>query len=236
MWGKIKSIVFVILVILIIIGVYIIAKQIPENEEKITEKIAVNKIVCYSSANAINSGENLKTDWFVDIYQYTDIAIYLHKISDINIEKVYVDNIQIVNKPALGEPQIYQKKIEDYAKNVLLENNEEVLEYNVSEDGENEFKQNCSNPITLSYINRNIKKDFVVKNTGEQLTFDETILKKALILPQDIEAQISFDVNVVDSEEKQYKANVVLDIPVKELMEGQNNVEIAIRDGGFWQF
>ena len=226
MWGKIKNIIFVILVILIMISVYIIAKEKPDFEEKSLEKIAINKIVCYSSANAINSNENLKTDWLINIYQYTDMAIYLQKTQDINIEKVYVDNIQIAKPSVLGEAKIYKKNIEDFAKNVLPEQREEKIEYIVSLDGENDFQQNCTNPIILSYINQNIKEEFVIKNTGESLVFDETILKKALILPEDIESQISFDVNVVDSEDKHYKVNVVLDIPVHELMEGKNNVEI----------
>ena len=226
MWGKIKNIIFVILVILIIISVYIIAKENPEIEKKSFEKIAINKIVCYSSANAVNSSENLKTHWELDIYQFTDIAIYLQKTQDINIEKVYVDNIQIVKPSVLGEAKIYKKNIEDFAKNMLLEETGEKIDYEVSLDGENDFRQNCTNPIILSYINENVKEDFVIKNTEEPLVFDETILKKALILPEDIEAQISFDVNVIDSEEKQYKANVVLDIPVKQLLEGEKHIEI----------
>lgn len=226
MLGKIKSVIFVILIILIALSAYIIANTKPENSQNEQETIAINKIVLYSSANAVNSTDNLKTDWEVDIYQYTDIAIYLQKMKDINIQKVYVDNIQITKKPSLGEAGVYSKKIEDFAKNMLLEENNEKIEFTVSLDGANDFQQNCTNPITISYINKNIKERFLIKNNDEQFVFDETILKRALILPEDIEAQLSFDINIVDTNGKQYKENVVLDIPVNELMDGEKSVEI----------
>ena len=126
----------------------------------------------------------------------------------------------------MGEAKVYRKNLEDFAKSMLLEENEEKFEFIVSLDGVNDFQQNCTNPITISYINKNVKEKFLVKNTEQQLIFDETILKKALILSQDIEAQITFDINIVDAEEKQYKANIVLDIPVNELFEGRKNVEM----------
>lgn len=226
MLKRIKNIIIIILLILIIIGAYIIANAKPEIELEKSEKIAINKIVCYTSANAVNSNENIKSDWEVDIYQYTDIAIYFQKIRNINIETVYVDNIQITKKPVLGEANIYRKNLEDFAKSMLIDEVEDKIEFEVSLDGVNDFQQNCTNPITISYINKNIKEKFLVKNNLQQLTFDETILKRALILPEEIEAQISFDINVTDTEQNKYKANIVLDIPIRKLMDGQKTVEI----------
>lgn len=222
---KIKNVVLIILLILIVISIYIITNANPERIIDEPEKIAINRIVCYSSANAVNSSGNIKSDWELDIYQYTDIAIYLKKISDITINNIYLDNIKVNKKPILGKANIYRKKLEDFAKNMLLEDVEDKIEINVSSDGENDFKQDCTNPITISYINKNIKEDFLVQNISQQFTFDETILKRALILSEEIEAQISFDINIIDSEENKYSAEIILDIPIKELMNGQNTVE-----------
>lgn len=223
---KIKYVILIILLILIVISMYIIANAKPKNKGEEPERIAVNKIVCYSSANAINSSENIKENWEVDIYQYTDIAIYLQKIRNIEIASVYLDNIEINKKPTLGEANIYRKNIDDFAKNMLLETAEDKIELKVSLDGENDFLQNCTSPITISYINKNIKRNYLIPNTSQQLTFDETILKRAMILSEEIEAQISFDINIIDSEQNKYIAKITLDIPIKEMMNGQNTVEI----------
>lgn len=222
---KLKSSILIILIILIVISMYIIANAKPQIEQQEQEKIAINKIICYSSANAVNSGNALKQNWEVDIYQYTDIAIYLQKVKDINFEKVYLDNIEINKKPILGNANIYRKNIDDFAKNMLLEDAKEKIEFKVVLEGENDFLQNCTNPITISYINKNIKQNYVVQNTSEQISFDEKILKRALVLSEEIEAQISFDINIIDSEQNKYKTKITIDIPIKELMNGQNTVE-----------
>lgn len=223
---KIKYVILIILLILIVISMYIIANAKPKNKVEEPERIAVNKIVCYSSANASNSSENIKENWEVDIYQYTDIAIYLQKIRNIEIASVYLDNIEINKKPALGEANIYRKNIDDFAKNMLLGTAEDKIELKVSLNGENDFLQNCTSPITISYINKNIKQNYLIPNTSQQLTFDETILKRAMILSEEIEAQISFDINIIDSEQNKYITKITLDIPIKEMMNGQNTVEI----------
>lgn len=223
---KVKNVILIILIILIVISMYIIANAKPRIEKEEPDRIAVNKIICYSSANAVNSSEKLKENWEVDIYQYTDIAIYIQKISGINIEAVYLDNIEINKKPILGDANIHRKNIQDFAKNMLIEDVEDKIELKVSVEGENDFLQNCINPITISYINKDIKQNYIIPNTSQQISFDENILKKALILEEEIEAQISFDINIIDSEQNKYNTKIIIDIPIKELMNGQNTVEI----------
>lgn len=226
MMKKIKYVILMILLIFIIISIYIILNTKSNNEIKEPERIAVNKIICYSSANAINSNENIKENWELDIYQYTDIAIYLQKIRNIEIASLYLDNIKINKKPILGEANIYRKKVEDFAKNMILETVEDKIELNVSSEDKNEFLQNCTIPITISYINKNIKQNYFIPNSVEQLNFDETILKRAMILLEEIEAQISFNINIIDSEQNKYIAEIQLDIPVEEMMNENNTVEI----------
>ena len=126
----------------------------------------------------------------------------------------------------MGDANIHRKNIQDFAKNMLIEDVEDKIELKVSVEGENDFLQNCINPITISYINKDIKQNYIIPNTSQQISFDENILKKALILEEEIEAQISFDINIIDSEQNKYNTKIIIDIPIKELMNGQNTVEI----------
>lgn len=220
MKGKIKYILLMILIILAVIGGYIIANpKIQVTEEK--EAFQINKIVLYSSANAV-SNEGLDKKWELDIYQYTDIAIYLEKLENNDVERIYIDNISISEPPQLGQANVYKKDIEDFAKPMQLNKVADEIEYGVAENGE--FLQNCTKPIIISYLN-NVKQDYAITNINEKLEYNETVLKRARILTSEIKAQISFNVNIVDSEEVKHTCNVELEIPVEELINGQKSVE-----------
>lgn len=220
MKGKIKYILLMVLIILAIIGAYIIANPKTQvTEEK--EAFQINKITLYSSANAV-SNEGLEKNWELDIYQYTDIAIYVEKLENKEIERIYIDNISISEKPQLGQANVYKKELEDFAKAMQLEKFAEIIEFEVAEKGE--FLQNCVNPITISYVN-NVKQDYPITNINDKLEYNASVLKRAKILTSEIKAQISFDVNIVDSENIKHTCNVQLEVPVEELMNGQNTVE-----------
>lgn len=99
-----KFIVFIFLIIFMVGIVFFInntlksKKNLEKNLE--SEKFLISKIKSYSSAMTINNNTNYKNpEWDLNIYQYTDIAIYLERISDDNsyIKRLYIDNINIGN-------------------------------------------------------------------------------------------------------------------------------------------
>lgn len=223
MKGKLKFLVLFVLIMLAIVGIYVI--QIPKIE-KLNEESAfrVNKIALYSSANGAPS-EELKEYWEVNVCQYTDIAIYVEKLQDKTIDRVYIDNINIENGPQIGTANVYKKSIENFGKFEQVNETFESLEFNVSQDDEADFLDDCSVPITVSYVN-NLQEDYIITNNGEQLEYNETILKKAKILTSELEAQISFDVNIIDKDNSKYTCKISLEIPIEELMNGQNMLEL----------
>lgn len=222
MKGKIKYIIFIILFLLAILSIYILSSFKPNTKEEEKEVFKVNKILCYTSASAVSSEEEIETNWEVDIYQYTDIAIYIEKLQEKTIAQLYIDNIEILKKPILGNTNICKKKLEDFAKPMQLKENLEHIQFEVSEKAE--FSQDCVKPITLSYVN-NIKQSYTITNTEEKLEYNETILKRAKILTSDLMAQISFNVNIIDAENEKYICKITLDIPIEELMNGQKKIE-----------
>ena len=220
---KLKFVVLLILIILAIISIYIIKNPRTEltNEE---DTFRVNKIILYSSANGIPSGE-LKEYWEINIYQYTDIAIYIEKLEDKTIDNIYIDNIKIEQKPQLGEANIYKKNLKDFAKPIQFDEAEDNVKINISQSDNADFLDDCSIPIVLSYINK-LEKDYIIPNNGEQLEYNETILKRAKILTSELEAQISFNINIIDKDNSKYTCSLNLNIPIEELMNETNLVEI----------
>lgn len=220
---NIKYIILIILMALILVNSYILLQ--PKKEEMKENKVAfrINKIECYTSANAIEE-EEIQENWNVDIYQYTDIAVYIEKLEDKTIKNIYVDNINITDSPQNGTVIICKKKIEEFAKPILLNEVIKEITYEVANDSKAEFLEDCSKPIIIGYVN-NIKSDYTIANNQEKLEFNETILRKTKILSSEIMAQISFNVNIIDAEGTKYVCKVELEIPIEELFNGQKIVE-----------
>ena len=82
----------------------------------------VNKILIYSSANAINNrSDNSLED--LNICQYTDIAIYIDNTSSISdlttqntVKELWIDNIKITPNSDLGSQVLNYKNLNNFGK------------------------------------------------------------------------------------------------------------------------
>ena len=102
-----KRIVLIILFIILIslslvFGISKFFKNDNNPQNLIPERFLINQIRCYSSAATSSNNENSQVlGWNLNLYQYTDIAIYLDRIlseEDLNyIKRLYIDNIRIDN-------------------------------------------------------------------------------------------------------------------------------------------
>ena len=266
----------------------------------------IDKIVTYSSANAIDNSEG-QTMQDLNICQYTDMAIYIDNMVDINslvkesdgmgvsteesndeasrkikehtIKELYIDNIKIEGTSARGEKTLNYKSILRFAKfrdveadsnveateqndnssekdttntaaeevdlldnnsseNNSSENNEETenkkketvfeeqperIDFEiVSNNVENEmndytkptFYADCSNPITLSYLNRNIVSGYAVSAGDTQIKFDGSILQNVGINLADIACKVSFDIHMKNNLDQSFSCSVGIDIPL----------------------
>lgn len=258
----------------------------------------IDKIVTYSSANAIDNSEG-QTMQDLNICQFTDMAIYIDNMVDINnlvkesdamgvsteetndeasrkikehtIKELYIDNIKIEGTSARGEKTLNYKSILRFAKfrDVEAENNEGSTEKNdttntssneevdllnnnssdnneetdsneknqeivfeeqperidfeiVSNNVENEmndyakptFYADCSNPITLTYLNRNIVTGYAVSAGDTQIKFDGSILQSVGINLADIACKVSFDIHMKNNLDQNFACSVGIDIPL----------------------
>ena len=231
-----------LLIILIVILVLTLnnssnSKKIKINENTIQKisPINIDKIVLFSSASALNDSTN--PWWNLNVYQYSDIAIYLSQNDKaLPATSVVLDNFQFIDGPKLGTPICTYISPLDLGKSSYdihsAINSKEIIfdVKNISSEETFEtptFFNNYSSPLTFRYINKNIVKDYLLHpDESSSLTFDGTLLKKCSIKKEDISCKISFDLTYTVSESELYKYNVSFDI----LLE---NDEQSIFDGNF---
>lgn len=188
----------------------------------------IDKIVLFSNCDAKNKTASSTNFTIENLYQYTDIALFI--TSDSNekdlqntFQKVYINNIQFSTKPELGEPNLYFKSINNFAKSEI--NNEflikDSLDFNVTSEDEANLDSptlynNLANPITLSYINQNIKSDYTITDTSSPITYDGSLLKKCNISLNNISSTVSFDIYIVNNLNQEFKCTVYIDIPLEK--------------------
>ena len=195
----------------------------------------VGQIVLYSSANAIdNSNGDLKD---IDISQFTDMEIYIdNKVKEKNItaentiNEMFISNIKIESKSKDGEKIFNYKNPQNCGKYVDLSNWEaDGILFNITRTNEenknanydhNIFYTDCSNPISVGYINKNILKGCQVSKELGTVAFDGTILKSAGIDVKELETKISFSINITNNYNEKFVCNLSLDIDLDSEEEG----------------
>lgn len=227
-----KKILIILLVIIILIIIFFVFLKEKNNIDIIVKQdksFSISEISIYSGASGENVYDNYQNpEWNLNIYQYSDIAIYLKRIEEFkesnNIKKIYIDNINL-GSPILGTPKLYYLNPYDYGSDNINENNEikDKLEFNIlnSDNSQNDISysipiafQDLSNPITLKYVNTDIVKSYKISNE-EKMIFDGTLLKIARVNPKDIQNTISFSINI-KTDDVLYKQNVEIKIPLED--------------------
>lgn len=233
-----KIIVFVIDIILIIIAINYckeifdleLNKAIFTNElegfskENKNPIFKIGKIVLYSSATAVDNSDGKLED--ICISQFTDIAIYLNNKNIVKeltpentVKEMYIDNIKITENSVEGEKIFNYKNPYDFGKYVLLNNfQNDIIPLNVSNTNDeinysenNVFYTDCSNPLTLGYINNNFITNGKVSDTTGHLQFDGTILKSANVNLQELSGKIEFYINLKNNLGEKFICNLVID-------------------------
>lgn len=250
---KMKKIIHAIIIIfLIVILIFLfqstynklLQKKIFENNimnfaEKNSKKIfSIDKIVLFSSCDSKNKTSSQTNFTIENLYTYTDIAIFINNNSEENtlentLKKVKISNIKISKEPEIGNPNLYYKSINNFAKSELEEKNkiEKELEFKITSENEADLSNpvlynNCANPITLSYINQNIKTDYTMTDTENPITYNGKLLERCGVKLETIETSISFDVEIENNKSQKFKTTVFLDIPYQ-------NESTTIYEGNF---
>lgn len=187
----------------------------------------VDKITMFSNCDAKNKTSSISNFTIENLFQFTDIAIFLNSSSnELNMEntlkKVNISNIKFIVLPDLGIPNLYFKGLNQFAKSEFDENNKinGSLDFAVSSEDEINLDKpvlynNLANPITLSYINNSIKSDYTITDTTTPITYDSSLLKKCNIALNDISCKLSFDIYITNNLDQEFKTTIFLDIPLE---------------------
>ena len=207
-----------------------------ENENAI---FTIQKILLYSNANAIDNSEDqsLKD---MSICQYSDISIYIDNTATISeltdentIKQLYIDNIVTTSNADMGTKILNYKNPLEFGKFKMLEspaNNR--IDFNIiNTNSENEnndysnptFYTDCSNPISLGYLNKDILKNYSVSKDSNTVTFNGKVLKEANINLDDINYTLTFKIHIVNNLNQKFVYNMKLDVNLDDANGGIYN-------------
>lgn len=201
----------------------------------------VNKIVFFSNCDAKNKFGSSSNFTLENLYQYTDIAIFINhsspeeKTLENTFKKVCIKNVQFSSNPQVGEPKLFFKPLNQFAKSDFVPENEivESLDFTVTSEDEANLDtpilyNNLANPLTLSYVNQNIKTDYTITDTSTPITYDGSLLKRCNIGLDTISSKLSFDIYITNNLDEEFKVSVFIDIPLendgKSIYDGSLNI------------
>ena len=211
--------------------------QIAEQNENPIFKI--QKIIVYSSANAIDKSENESLQ-DLSILQYSDIAIYLDNTSTVyditnqnTVKELYIDNISISTGSDKGYQYVNYKNALDFAKYKEIEEpNSDKIEYNIVNSNDQNsntdyskptFYTDCSNPITLEYMNQDIVTNYATSSDANTISFNGKVLQEAGIDLNDINYTLNFTINIVNNLNEKFICPIRL------------KVDLSGNDGGIYK-
>jgi hypothetical protein len=188
---------------------------------------SIDNITYFSSCNAEASVASNSNFLIENLYQYTDIAIFINNNSENGLtlkntlKELYIDNIEFSKKPEAGTPLLYYKNIKSFATATFDEENliTDTINFNISSEDEEDLStptlyNNCANPITISYVNNNIKSDYTLSDIIT--TYDGSLLKKCSVPLSTISCSISFTVHIINNLDQEYICPIYMEIPLSQ--------------------
>lgn len=200
-----------------------------DNENPI---FSVQKILLYSSASAFdNSKDQALKD--MSINQYTDISIYIDNLassSDLTdentVKELYIDNINITSNSDKGTKLLNYKNPLNFGKYTAIENYEnDRIDFNIvrtNEENENydysipTFYTDCSNPISLGYLNKDILTNYAVSGDTNSISYNGKLLKEANINLDELKYNLNFKIHIVNNLNQKFVYQISIDVDLND--------------------
>lgn len=238
--------------------------------EKKSSVFYLDKIYCYSSASGTNNTEgkamwDVNVSQYTDIAlslginnvknnsdntqaenmqlidaspKYTISKIYIDKINFSGTGNFRLSYIPILNFSLISDEDLTNSDEQQNKIDFNIVDNKEILLNNIVL--EPSIDKNLVLPITLRYLNQNIKTGHIINNIEESLTFDGSILKRASIPLSSIKNNVSFTIHIINELGEDYSYPVSLQIPLqntdesKSIYDGSYSEEIHLNDCYFY--
>jgi len=225
----------IILFLIVVLGCvsFVIVRNAQIASENKKPVFKISKIMLYSSGGMVDNSQNgLLQD--LDISQFTDIAVYIDnksRVQDLTpqntVKELSICNIKLDANSDVGSKFVNYKNPLSYGKFANLQYNDKDITFKgvtTNEENNNSdyntpvFFADCSNPISLGYLNSGILKNYNMPeddNYGTSLSaktavFDGSILKKAGIKIEDLKCNLSFTIKITNYLGEQYTCDIVL--------------------------
>ncbi len=200
--------------------------EISDNNENTI--FSIQKILLYSSADAMDNSDNLSLN-NMSILQYSDLSIYIdnsQSVSDLTeentVKELYIDNIVITSASDVGSKMLNYKNALSFGeyKDLNQPSNNRIDFKIINTNSENEnnnyddptFYTDCSNPITLGYINKDILTNYSVSDNSKSVSFNGKVLKEANINLEDINYTLNFTIHIINKLNQSFAYNMKLDV------------------------
>ena len=241
---KLAFVILMILLFIIFLLYYhfILSKSVANNEfanqvieiadQNENSVFNIQKILVYSNATAEdNSDDQSLKD--VSISQFSDISIYIDNTSYITdltnentVKELYIDNIVINSNSNVGTKMLNYKNALSFGKFKPIEmpknNRIDFNIINTNSENENQdystptFYTDCSNPITLGYLNKDLLTNYSITNEANTVSFNGKILKEANVNLDDINYTLNFKIHIINKLNEKFVYNMSLNVNLND--------------------
>ena len=183
----------------------------------------VSKILKYSGADTEDKTSD-QTLQDLSIHQYSDMAFYIDNLSNELTEKntvreLYLDNFKIDVGYEKGIHTLYYKNPKEISKFRRNGENEikDRLDYEIvytNEENKNSnydkpiFFTDCSNPITIEFVNEDIVTNYQVTKENGMVSFDGRIFNNLDLDLEKLSPKISFTIHLKNNLNESFVCNV----------------------------
>ena len=223
----ISMLIVIVAIILFVLGIIVLQYNI---EGETNMPFILNKIAIISSVEGTDK-EAGSNRWAFDVSQNNDINLYIEKNKNYDkqeaIKSILIDNIEIQRNSEKGKINFYRPNTTEsgvYFKNVE-ENLVQTIEYKGAMQTDLKKLEISNQGGLIMFRVANDKVAEYISNEDE-INHNE-LLKKANITAEDLKSKLSMDITIKIESGKEYKANIVLDLPVEGVIEnGTSSQEI----------
>ena len=242
-----KNIKIIIITAIIIVMVAVVLIRLSNKQKEIENSIfSVKEIIFYNNANIINNSTTQSLE-NLSICQYSDLSIYIdNNISNSEltkantIKKLYIDNISITSKNDTGTRLLNYKNPFVFGKytDIQQPDNNKISFNVINTNGENDtiayqiptFYTDCSNPITLGYLNKDIVQNYSISNSTNKVSYNAKVLKEANVNLEDINNTLNFTIHIVNNSNHKFSCNMSINLPLDDdfLNNGYSYISIPV--------
>lgn len=214
--------------ILFVVMIYLLNYH-EEGEANLPFKIS--KIVVVSSTEGIQNNAH-QNQWSLDVNQNNDIYLYIDKNKNYGktelIESVKIANFNIEKQNEQGTIKLYRPTTDE---NKMFKNSQELemQELTYTGDIESNIKElkvsNQGGLIVFRCANNNVSQ-YLADNVTE-VNYNQLLILTN-VQKEDLNVNISFDIEIKIVNKKTYQATIELELPIEDVItKGRTDIEIT---------